>query len=185
MPGGGSGFLPMAFRPGNSSLTGGNNETVAHDYFRQAGWSEAQTDGLLANLKAESGFNPQAFNGAGGGEGAQGIAQWRGDRVRMFHAMFGHDPKDGTFTEQLMFVQWELTHSEKAAGDALRAVGDARRAGYTVNRSYERSGTDGSARGNAAVQYGSQFRDRSVQVRVDNNTGGNSNVVVNTMATSI
>jgi hypothetical protein len=172
------GIIHSAFRPG---ATGHTQE--AHDFFRKAGWSEAQTAGLLANLGAESGLNPGAFNPAGGGQGAQGIAQWRGSRIADFRRLFGHDPSQGTFEEQLAFVQWELTHSEKAAGDKLRTLGRTPGGSAAiVNRDYERGGASSAARSATAGQYAAQFKDRSVQVTVTNNTGGNAHVSVAQLA---
>lgn len=176
--------FPGAYRPsaGPSPVVTGNRVREAHDFFRAAGWSEAQTAGILGNIGTESGFKPEAFNPAGGGQGAQGIAQWRGSRITDFQRLFGHDPRHGTYEEQLAFVQWELTHSERAAAERLRAARSAGQAGAAVNESYERSGTNSRARSRAAEQYGSQFKDRSVRVQIENQTGGNANVTVAQMA---
>jgi hypothetical protein len=171
-------FFPAAFRTGGGS----SRTTEAHDFFRNAGWNEAQTAGLLANIGAESGFNPQAFNASGGGQGAQGIAQWRGDRIANFRRLFGHDPQQGTFQEQLLFIQWELMNTEQDAGTKLRAAQSASQAGAIVNQDYERSGADGGQRAQAARQYAHNFRDRSVQVQIRNNTGGNAHVSVAQLA---
>lgn len=171
---------PGAFRPGAS----GSRVQEAHDFFRYAGWSEAQTAGLLAYVGGESGFNPTAFNPAGGGQGARGIGQWRGERIEAFRRLFGHDPLQGTYEEQLAFVQWELTHTETAAAARLRAAGSAAEAGAAVTRYYGRgeAGLEGR-RGAAATQYQQQFKDRSVTVTIQNNTGGNANVSVAQLAT--
>ncbi|MEJ0016826.1 MAG: phage tail tip lysozyme [Acetobacteraceae bacterium] len=91
-------------------------ERTAHDFFRAKGWSEAQTAGLLAAMKGESGFRTDAFTPAGGGQGAQGVMQWRGPRIDAFRRIYGHDPRYGTFGEQLAFTQWELENTEKRAG---------------------------------------------------------------------
>ena len=167
-----------AFRPGD--FGGGSRAQEAHDFFRLAGWSEAQTAGLLANINAESGFNPRAVNASG----HQGIAQWDAARSAQFRRLFGHDPAQGTFEEQLLFAQWELTHSEKAAGDRLRAYGRTPESSAAiVNEGYERSGTNSAGRAGAAGSYMQQFKDRSVQVHIQNNTGGNATVSVAQLAT--
>ena len=154
------------------------------------GWSEAQTGGILDNLVSESGLNPAAYNPKGGGQGAQGIGQWRGDRIAAFRKLFGHDPASGTFEEQLLFVQWELLNTEKAAAARLAQARTRGEATVAVNDAYERSGVPGTGRigasGRSATghgQYGDQFRDRSVRVRIDNNTGGNVTVSTTQLAT--
>ena len=172
MPGG-SGYNPIAFRvPLNDKVA------EAHDFFRTAGWSEAQTAGLLSNLNAESGFNPRAINASG----HQGIAQWDKARSALFRQLFGHDPSRGTFEEQLLFVQYELEHNEKAAGDRLRRAMTPAQAGAAVNEGYERSGTNSAVRAAGAGQYANQFKDRSVTVKVENNTGGNANISIAQLA---
>lgn len=67
-----------------------------------------------------------------------GYGQWHGDRATRFQQQFGRDIKDATPNEQLQFVQWELLHSELAAGRALRRARTARDAAGVVNSLYER-----------------------------------------------
>ena len=74
----------------------------------------------------------------GGGGPGYGLAQWEGPRQRDFAAWAGHDIRGSSFAEQLRFVQYELTHSEAAAGRALRGATDARSAAEIVTRLYER-----------------------------------------------
>jgi hypothetical protein len=174
MPGGGSDYNPVTYRQsaGGSPLKIGERVNEAHDFFRFAGWSEAQTAGLLANIGAESGFNPGARNASG----HVGLAQWDRNRAAQFRARYGHDVTAGSFEEQLDFVQYELTHGEKAAGDKLRAIGKADAAAKSIKLNYERAGTAGNDRGAAGNAYMQQFKDRSVQVTITNNTGGNVHV---------
>jgi hypothetical protein len=181
------GVKRSAFRPGAQGgapgISSGLRVKEAHDFFRLAGWSEAQTAGLLANIGAESEFKAGAFNPAGGGQGAMGIAQWRGPRIEQFRKLFGHDPRHGTFEEQLLFMQWELTHTEKAAGDRLRTMG--RTPGGSsdiVLHDYERGNVPSAPRAAAAGQYADTFKDRSVTVKIQNNTGGNAHVSVAQLA---
>jgi hypothetical protein len=69
--------------------------------------------GLLGHLNYESGgsrktFNPTAFNSKGGGCGALGIAQWRGERqVKLSN----FTTNLGSFTSQMDFVKKELQSS--------------------------------------------------------------------------
>jgi hypothetical protein len=117
---------------------------TALSFFQGKGWSPAQAAGIIGNLQAESGLNPQAFNGAGGGRGAAGIAQWRGSRQTDFQEFAGVPLSQSTYQQQLDFVNYELTQGkEKAAGTRLKATTTAADAATVVDKYYERSeGTD-------------------------------------------
>lgn len=122
-------------------------------YFQSQGWTRAQAIGIVANLDAESNMDP-GIDQIGGGPG-YGLAQWEGPRQRDFAAWAGHGIRGSSFAEQLRFVQYELTHSESAAGRALRGATDARSAAEIVTRLYERpADTAGEAarRGDRAAQ---------------------------------
>lgn len=124
----------------------------AMSYFQSQGWSEAQAAGIVANLDAESGMDPN-INQIGGGPG-YGLAQWEGPRQASFREWAGKDIRNSTFAEQLEFIQWELTHTEAHAGDALRQVNDPREAASVVTRLYERpadSAGEAMRRGGRAV----------------------------------
>jgi len=117
---------------------------TALSFFQGKGWTPAQAAGIVGNLQAESGLNPQAFNGAGGGNGAAGIAQWRGDRQANFQARYGVPLSQSTYEQQLDFVNYELTQgTEAAAGAKLKATTTAADAATVVSKYYERGeGTD-------------------------------------------
>jgi len=59
-----------------------SNVRSSYNYLISRGFNPAQASGIVGNLMAESGIglDPAAFNSAGGGQGAFGIAQWRADR---------------------------------------------------------------------------------------------------------
>ena len=59
------------------------NVSSAFNYLTNQGYTPQQASGIVGNLMAESGssLDPTAFNPAGGGNGAVGIAQWRADRL--------------------------------------------------------------------------------------------------------
>lgn len=108
----------------------------ALNYFMRMGWTREQAAGLVANLQAESAFNPSAV---GDGGKAFGIAQWHPDRQAEFKRAFGKDIRDATFQEQLAFVHWELTRgNEQRAGRLLRNARSANEAGRSVSQNYER-----------------------------------------------
>lgn len=114
------------------------NAKTALDFFIQQGWSPEQAAGLVANLQAESGKNldTNVFGDAGAG---YGIAQWHGPRQRDFQRIMGRPLKGSSLEDQLKFVQWELTHSEKRAGQLLRNAKSAAEAAAIVDQYYERS----------------------------------------------
>lgn len=115
-------------------------QQTAIRFFQSKGWTEAQAAGIVGNLMTESNLNPQNFNAAGGGRGAAGIAQWRDTRQVDFQARYGKPVLQGTFEEQLDFVNYELTQGkETKAGARLKATTNAADAATVVDRYYERS----------------------------------------------
>jgi spore germination protein YaaH len=128
--------------PGSGSgvSTGGasGNAKIALDFFMQQGWTPEQAAGIVANLQAESGqnLNPAALNPK---EQAYGIAQWRGSRKRNFEQEMGRPINGSSLDDQLKFVQWELTNTEKQAGARLKAAKSAAEAAAIIDQFYERS----------------------------------------------
>jgi len=121
-------------------------------YFQSQGWSKAQAAGIVANLDAESGMDPNIHQ-HGGGPG-YGLAQWEGPRQASFREWAGKDIQDSTFGEQLQFIQWELTHTESGAGRALHGASSPSEAASIVTRLYERpadSAGEAVRRGDRAV----------------------------------
>jgi len=123
-----------------SSIT--KNAQYAVNFFKSKGWTDAQAAGIVGNLQAESSvdLNPQAYNGAGGGQGAAGIAQWRGDRQATFEKKYGIPVRNATLDQQLDYVNWELNNTEKAAGARLKAENTAAGSATVMDTYYERSG---------------------------------------------
>lgn len=118
------------------------NAQTAINFFKSKGWTDAQAAGIVGNLQAESGvdLNAKAFNAAGGGSGAAGIAQWRGPRQTAFEQRYGVPVRQGTLEQQLDYVNWELTQGpEQAAGNRLRNATTAADAATIIDRFYERS----------------------------------------------
>lgn len=133
------------------------DEGWLHDYFRKKGYSEIATAGILANYQGESGMNAGAVGDMGA---SAGLGQWRDGRRLEFQAKYGHDVSLGTPAEQAEFTDWELNHTEKAAGDALRRAKSAREAGEIVSTQYERPqdvGMNAALRGQYAEQIHSKF----------------------------
>lgn len=60
--------------------------------------NDAQKAAVYSSLYGESRFNPYAFNPGGGGKGAHGIMQWRGDRI----------PESNYLPEQMDYLESTL-----------------------------------------------------------------------------
>ncbi len=130
----------------------------AFDYFRSQGWTAEQASGIVASTFQESGMRTDAD---GDKHRSGGIGQWNGSRRAAFASQYGHDVRQGSFAEQLAFMQWELTHSEKGAGDMIRRQTTARGAGGAHSRYFERpQDVEGNVavRGNMAEQMLPGFR---------------------------
>lgn len=96
----------------------------AMDFFQRNGWTPEQAAGIVANLHYESkGLNE---NQLGDGNAAYGLGQWHPDRQQQFQDWSGKSIKDSSFTDQLGFVQHELTNGQDAgARKAGRLLPDA------------------------------------------------------------
>ena len=88
-----------------------------HDFWRAQGLTEEQTAGVMANIGAESGFNP---NASGDNGTSFGLYQHHADRLAALRARYGPNP---TADQQNEFAAWEMSPAgpRAAAGTALRA----------------------------------------------------------------
>ncbi len=109
------------------------------------GWSSAQRAGLLSSAHFESGFDPMLWGDYDkhGVPQAYGLMQWNKDRRDQYLRIFHHSMESvkdfkQALSEQTFFENWELNHSEKAAGAALRRAGTQFTAGEIVTLEYER-----------------------------------------------
>lgn len=131
------------------ATTSTQNAQYAVNYLQNKGWTKEQAAGIVANLQQESGpnLNTRAFNAAGGGQGAQGVAQWRGSRLTdASNFLGGKNVRDASLDEQLDFVNYELTQGkEKSAGNKIRATNTAEDAAIATDKFYERSGGESQA----------------------------------------
>jgi hypothetical protein len=98
-------------------------------------WTKPQVIGIIANIFAESGFNPSI---PGDGGQAYGLCQWHPDRQKEFFRFKGKSIKGSTFEDQVQFIDHELHNNEKPAGDLLRRQSSASAAGFVISLNYER-----------------------------------------------
>ena len=148
------------------------------------GWNKEQTAGIMANIGAESDYNPHArgdWNPRTRRYEAYGIAQWHADRRAGYTKIFGHSmesvkDRKQALKEQLEFMNWELHKTEKKAGAKLRGSRTAYEAGSNLSQYYERPADrygQASARGNRAA---------NVRITVKNQTGASVATSVNSAA---
>jgi hypothetical protein len=140
-------------------------------YFESQGWTHAQAAGLIANLDRESGFSADKTGDSGQ---AYGLGQWHPDRQANFAKWAGHDIRGSTLDEQMRFVQYELTHGEKAAGDILKTAPNAATAAYVVNSDYERPrdvAGENTIRGGFAERYDAMQSKHEVVIKVQAGPG--------------
>lgn len=145
-------FLGTDFKSSKGQAPSGTAVQTALDYFTKRGWTKAQAAGMVVNLSKESGLNPHAIGDNGR---AYGIGQWHAARQAAFKAWAGHDIRLSNLTEQLAFMQHELTQgTETAAGSLLKSAKTAAQAGAIVSKFYERpagGSTEASARAGIAT----------------------------------
>lgn len=105
---------------------------------QQAGIKTAR--GITAGIGAETHFKVNAFNAAGGGHGAFGIGQWRGERLRKLRAKYGQNP---TLDQQIEFLLWELRGGDAGGRSVLAANTDQGALSAYVNQ-FMRPGAAGA-----------------------------------------
>lgn len=154
----------------------------AYDYFTSQGWTHAQAAAIAGNLRGESGFDPTQVGDSGQ---AVGIEQWHPDRVAAIKAGTGIDVRTAAYADQLKAVQWELTHTEKVAGDDLKTKSDYSTATWALVHGYSRSKwqmKDQFIRSQYAGYYDQKFPSTPA---ANNNSNSMSvgQIVINTQAT--
>lgn len=146
--------------PGPATAAGGPSgaKDIMGTLITKYGLSVGDAAAVAANLQSESGGNPAAFNPAGGGQGAAGLAQWRGPRMDAFRARYGINPNQATTEQQLEFMMTDPT--ERALlNKALAAGSDATSKGVGFSQIYEAHGNfaEDARRGTAAAALAAQY----------------------------
>lgn len=174
-----SGTRPASTIPNSGGSNAERVYNILEDGFRRDfGYTNSKelAAGFVGNFMAESGakLNPLAYNPAGGGKGAHGIAQWRADRfdnllkfaasekVELFTNAGGYQVPD--VATQARFVLQELKTTEGHIRKWGPKANTARLAGSLVEEKYERAYTD--LRGKSFdIRYNSGT---SIKKRIDN-----------------
>jgi hypothetical protein len=91
---------------------------IAKNIFKEL--NKTSLSGMLGHFQYESNFNPTAYNSSGGGCGAFGIAQWRGNRFKNLEAFaIEKNKKIDDIEIQLEFIKKELQGDYKNVWDLL------------------------------------------------------------------
>jgi hypothetical protein len=114
-------------------------QSLMQKLITQHGLTVQEAAAVVANWQRESGLRPNAFNGAGGGTGARGLAQWRGDRSKAFQARYGVMPDQGTVDQQVEFALTD-PYERGLLMRSLRAGGTAAEKGRMFSQLYEAHG---------------------------------------------
>lgn len=124
----------------------------------QYGMNVDQAAAIAASMGAESSFNPAAFNPASGGQGARGLAQWRGARIDAFRAKYGIMPDAATVDQQLAFM-FSDPYERGLLKQALSGPGGAAALGTQFSRVFEANGdlAGDARRGQIAAQYAAAY----------------------------
>jgi hypothetical protein len=134
---------PLAFSYADPPAAGNDPQSQALQFFRNKGLTPEQAAGVVRRLNLESRIGTEAFNPAGGGQGAYGIAQWRGPRQQALLA----SPDPHSLQGQLNFAWNELQGPESKTLDQLRQTKTAQQAYDVWTSSYERPGPTKEALG--------------------------------------
>lgn len=95
-------------------------------YFLGLGYKPSDVEGMVAGGIAETRtLDPTATNPT---SGAYGVGQWLGTRQQDFKKVMGYDIHQSDLMAQLQFMQWEFTHTEKGAANAITGSGSAEEA---------------------------------------------------------
>jgi len=140
---------------------GDMQQAVMGQLISKYGLSVPDAAALTANLQAESGLRPNAYNSAGGGQGARGIAQWRGERIDAFRKRYGMNPDAATLDQQIEFMMTD-PYERALLARAFASAGPGASAGergVAVSRTYEAHGVlaEDNLRGYAAAKLAAQY----------------------------
>jgi lysophospholipase L1-like esterase/peptidoglycan hydrolase-like protein with peptidoglycan-binding domain len=119
-----------------SSTASASPEKKMMTFLKNKGLTTSQAAGIVGNLQAESGFDP---NIVGDNGTSYGIAQWHKER---FTTLKNWSKKNGlkwnTIDAQLEFLWWELNNSESGALSKLKLQNNPEDAAYAFAKYFER-----------------------------------------------
>lgn len=161
---------PTCNSTSGSTLPGDNNAERAYNYLISHGWTPPQAAGIVGNMIAESGVNPEREQGSGlndqtpattavSNPAGWGIVQWTpASKMIQPTQSAGQDPND--LGVQLDFLNNELSTNEKSAGDAVRATNNVDASEAAFESQFERHAVDAS--GSARQTYAEAIYNKAV-----------------------
>jgi hypothetical protein len=142
-----AGSAPAAAKPSGMSIRaetpdrgGAGRQRQSIDFWVGKGAPRHVAEGITDAFQGESGLNPEAFNPAGGGQGALGTGQWRGARQSKLKEL----PNYSDFGTQLDFSYSEVTGGDPIASkhwNEIKGAPDRATAKQLWSRYFERPGT--------------------------------------------
>jgi hypothetical protein len=123
-------------------------KTITPEYFTaymmQKGWSYNASVGMANNIREESNFGYNRFQGDKvvplyTPSTGYGLAQWTSkERKQKFNSLFGFELDKSTPENQMDFLDWELRNTEKSTGNALTNSTTAEDASKVFTTQFER-----------------------------------------------
>ena len=121
------------------ALRGASMARDMYQYLIDRGEKPEHAAGMVASAVYESSLRPTAFNPAGGGQGAVGFFQWRGERLAQLKAFAASQGKGYLDPQvQMDFARRELATTEQVAGGLLRATTTPEEAARVFSLAFER-----------------------------------------------
>lgn len=129
------------------------NANRIFEYLTQdLGYTEAAACGIMANIRCESTFNPQAWNAGGG---SYGLCQWTGGRYSRLRSWCGSNGFDYTTIEgQLAYLEYELNAHYPGVEEYLRSVDNTADGAYEAGQYYCYHFEAPASRGSVSVYRG-------------------------------
>jgi len=125
---------------GVAELGDGPRAQQVFNFFRSAGFTDAQAAAWVGNLSQESGLSTTIVNGA---SGATGLAQWLGGRlVGLKNFAADRNQNWTSLKTQLDYILYELNGPESAAAAAIRGADTLKEAVDAIAFRYERMGAN-------------------------------------------
>ncbi len=124
-------------------FNGGENAKIAFQYFIGRGLTPNQSAGIVGNLQAESGVNPdiQERNPRGNGRGGYGIAQWTGGRrvaIENYARDTGQDLKSLQFQLDYLWDQELMKGYKTTVLDPIKASSTIRQSSDIFLHDFEK-----------------------------------------------
>ncbi len=143
-----------------SQVVFSGTEQEVYSFFLSKGLGAAQIAGIMANIKAESGFNSSARNAGG----ASGLFQWMGGRLQALKDLASASRTDWTDVRIQLEYAWKEIQGDGWNGhspqkDQFMDTSSAFQAAVLFCNYFERCGiaSEGSRRGKTAEEYYAQI----------------------------